>query len=1103
MASVEQKYRKHTHREHILALPDTYIGSIETAPEEAFVVENDTFVLKQLTHFNPGFYKLFDELLVNAHDQVIRLRQRQSEQPVKHISISVSSDNKTITVMNDGEGIDVDMHAEHGVYVPQLIFGELLTSTNYDKEEKKLVGGKNGYGVKLANIFATEFTVEIQDSVRNKKYVQTFRNNMTVIEPPKITSCKKKPYVSVSWTPDFARFKMTEIHPDMLAMFRRRATDLAMTVGKEVKVSWNDTVIKCRDLGVYAGEFMSPDGIKRPVVYAEINERWQIAVTDTPVDKFFQMSFVNGIWTSKGGTHVDYVTNQIVSHFVDYFKSKKKTEVKPSLVKDHLGVFVNCLIENPSFTSQTKETLTTKSAAFGSTCRISEDVLKKLQTKLNLVEDILAAQQQKDGKENKKTDGKKSSKVSGIPKLEDAVYAGTNKSHQCTLILTEGDSAKAMALSGLSQDQRRFYGVFPLRGKVLNVKDTASSKIELTKEIADLKKIIGLESGKRYVDVSQLRYGSILIMTDQDYDGSHIRGLLINLFHELWHELIQIPGFITYMATPIVKATKGAANKTFYTQYEYEQWRASPDSRGWKVKYYKGLGTSTRTEAQEYFKQLNVMQFHYTDASDPAIDLAFNKQRANDRKDWLLGHDPANILVPRSDKVLPYDEFVHRDLIHFSYYNLERSIPNVMDGLKTSQRKILYAAFKRNLRSEIRVAQFAGYVSEHTGYHHGEASLNEAIIGMAQDFVGANNIHWLMPQGQFGTRLEGGKDAASPRYIHTFLNPEISKLVPSEDFPVLTYRDDDGLPVEPHWYAPVLPMILVNGARGIGTGFSTVIPQYDPSVLFDIVSGWLDTQNDALITSAVLTPSYKGFQGTVTRDDKGDYVVAGHWTYEKAKKTLKVRELPVGTWTSDFKARLSAYEENREYVKEFTDLSTDLAVHFDIVLLEDMTEEAMIKAFGLTDKVKLTNMHLFDPDGHIKKYNSPNEILLEFARKRLEVYEQRKEFQLKDLQRRLPYHEQVVKFVTLQTAETPTPDLRRKSRAECDRLLETSGFLKIEESYEYLMKLPVSSFTAETIAKHEKELAELRAEIARLTTLSPADLWRFDLRSWKEIKSKK
>ena len=163
----------------------------------------------------------------------------------------------------------------------------------------------------------------------------------------------------------------------------------------------------------------------------------------------------------------------------------------------------------------------------------------------------------------------------------------------------------------------------------------------------------------------------------------------------------------------------------------------------------------------------------------------------------------------------------------------------------------------------------------------------------------------------------------------------------------------------------------------------------------------------------------------------------------------------------------------------------------------------MIKAFGLTDKVKLTNMHLFDPDGHIKKYNSPNEILLEFARKRLEVYEQRKEFQLKDLQRRLPYHEQVVKFVTLQTAETPTPDLRRKSRAECDRLLETSGFLKIEESYEYLMKLPVSSFTAETIAKHEKELAELRAEIARLTTLSPADLWRFDLRSWKEIKSKK
>jgi DNA topoisomerase-2 len=305
-----------------------------------------------------------------------------------------------------------------------------------------------------------------------------------------------------------------------------------------------------------------------------------------------------------------------------------------------------------------------------------------------------------------------------------------------------------MALSGLTKAQRDMFGVFPLRGKLMNVKDSSASKVELAKEIADLKKIIGLESGKKYKDTSTLRYGSIMIMTDQDYDGSHIRGLLINLFHELWHELMTIPGFLTYMATPIVKATKGKQSKVFYTQYEYDQWKG--EQKGWTVQYYKGLGTSTRDEAKEYFSKVNAVKFAFDDKSDEAIDMAFNKKRADDRKAWLQTYDKA-VLIPPGNSI-PYPEFINKDLIHFSNYNLERSIPNVMDGLKTSQRKILFSALKRNLKSEIRVAQFAGYVSEHSGYHHGEASLNDAIVGMAQDFVGSNNINWLVPQGQFGTQ---------------------------------------------------------------------------------------------------------------------------------------------------------------------------------------------------------------------------------------------------------------------------------------------------------------------------------------------------------------
>lgn len=1058
-------YKKQTHREHILSLPDTYIGSVETADEDVFLREGDAFVPAKAS-INPGFYKLVDELLVNAHDHVVRLRQRKSDNPVKRIEIAC--DGQILSIENDGEPIDVAEHPEHKIWIPQLIFGELLTSTNYDKEEKKLVGGKNGYGVKLVNIFAKQLEISIVDANRKLAYVQSFHNNMTKIDVPKVKASKSKSHVKLTWTPDYQRFGMVDRIPDdMIRFIERRVYDLAMTVGKDVKVTWNGELIKCRTLVDYAKAYGC-----ETVVTENPNDRWAIVIGDTPFDKFFQMSFVNGIWTAKGGTHVDTVVNQVVGHITDYLETKKKTKVKPSLVKDHLAVFVVSLIENPSFSSQTKETLTTKSSAFGSSPRLSEDSLKKVISKLGIVEKLLEAQAAKDTKDNSKTDGKKQTRITGIPKLDDAVFAGTTKSSQCTLILTEGDSAKAMALSGLSQEQRKFYGVYPLKGKVLNVKDTSDSKVEQTKEIAELKKIIGLQSGKKYEDTTTLRYGSILIMTDQDYDGSHIRGLLINLFHELWHELIRIPGFITYMATPIVKATKGKEVKNFYSQYEYEQWKKEHD--GWKVKYYKGLGTSTRDEAREYFTHVNAVKFTYTDGSDEAIDMAFNKQRADDRKAWLQTYDKSTLVPPGME--LPYTDFVNKDLIHFSNYNLERSIPNVMDGLKTSQRKILYAAFKRNLTNEIRVAQFAGYVSEHTGYHHGEASLTEAIIGMAQDFVGANNIAWLVPQGQFGTRIQGGKDSASPRYIHTYLQPMAKKLVPAADFPVLTYRDDDGLPVEPEWYAPVLPMLLVNGARGIGTGYSTYIPPCNPHTLKTMLTNWLNGKPGAL--DQYIPIYFEGFKGLIAGGD----AAIGQWKKLKEGEYL-VTELAPGTWTADYRAWLEK-ELAEGRIKDFTDTSTDTDVH---IVIKGIDDAALQKS--LVFHAKKTNMHAFNHKGVITKYERLNDILIEYADVRLALYEKRRKHEIRALQDQLPYLVNIVRFIEDQISDKPTIELRKKTRSECDAILAQHGFGCIDD----IMKLPVSSFTAEMIAKHNKELATIRSKIAELESATPSQLWLDDL----------
>ena len=1071
MTDLGKQYKKHTHREHILNLPDTYIGSIENCIEELFIVEGESFKEKAISPFNPGFYKLFDELLVNAHDHVVRLRQRNSDNPVKKIDISVEND--TITISNDGESIDVEKHPEYGVYIPQMIFGELLTSTNYDKNEKKLVGGKNGYGVKLVNIFAKKLTITIVDGKRGLKYTQTFEDNMSKIHEPVIKPSKVKPYVEVSWTPDFTRFgwKTPSIPSDLFEVMKRRVFDTAMTVGKEVKVTWCGTPIKFRDLASYAAWYLPND---TTLVTDTPQAGWQLAVADNSFDRAFSISFVNGIWT-RSGKHVDEITSQLVTHICSYLETKKKIKVKPALVRDSLAVFINCEVENPSFSSQTKEVMTTKVS-----CKLPEDFLKKVVTKLNVVTKVLEQQNLKDNKENSKTDGKKSSRITGIPKLDDAVYAGTAKSHECNLILTEGDSAKAMALSGLSQEQRKYYGVYPLRGKVLNVKDTSVKKVEQTEEIANLKKILGLESGKEYTDIRSLRYGKILIMTDQDYDGSHIRGLLINVFHELWHTLFAIPGFITYMATPIVKATKGNKTLPFYTQFDYEEWRKKPESHGWKVKYYKGLGTSTRDEAKEYFKNMNVVGYSYTGKdSDNSIELAFNKQQADDRKDWLKTYSRENIVNATPGSNLTYQEFVDKDLIHFSNYNLERSIPNIMDGLKTSQRKILFSALKRNLKSEIRVAQFAGYVSEHSGYHHGEASLNEAIIGMAQDFVGSNNIPWLVPQGQFGTRLSGGKDSASPRYIHTYLQPHIQQLVPSDDFDCLTYRDDDGLLVEPEWYAPILPMLLVNGCRGIGTGYSTFVPQFNPNVIKDMLLQWLKSGTGL---DRELVPYYKGFKGTISKDVKGDYIVKGVWKVDKNE--VVITELPVETWTSDFRESLDKLA-TEGLIKDYTDTSTDTEVHIKVKLGESI--EPLEKL--LTDKLKLTNMHAFNHKCVIQKYETPNEILKEFANVRLDLYEKRRMFMLKTLREKLPYHENVVRFIKQQCEPTPVPDLRRKSPEECERLLNGEKFIKIKESFDYLLDLPIKSLTLKNAQKHEKDLEDLKTKIKEIEKSTAKEMW--------------
>lgn len=633
--------------------------------------------------------------------------------------------------------------------------------------------------------------------------------------------------------------------------------------------------------------------------------------------------------------------------------------------------------------------------------------------KSGLVESVLTWAKFKAQTDLAKTSGSKKTKLKGIPKLEDANDAGTKNSMNCTLILTEGDSAKSLAVSGLGVVGRDNYGVFPLRGKLLNVREATHKQILENAEINNLIKILGLQYKKKYNsqdDLKLLRYGKLMIMTDQDQDGSHIKGLLINFIHTNWPELLRLK-FLEEFITPIVKATKKGQELSFFSVPEFEEWKSdTPNSHTFNIKYYKGLGTSTSKEAKEYFQNMDrhrILFKYGNETDDDAILMAFSKKCVDQRKEWLTKHMeeckhrklvglPERYLYTKTTKEISYSDFVNLELVLFSNTDNIRSIPCVVDGFKPGQRKVIFTCLKRNDKREVKVAQLAGSVAEMSAYHHGEASLCGTIVNLAQNYVGSNNINLLQPNGQFGTRLSGGKDSASPRYIFTMLSPLARLIFHPHDDPLLNFLDDDNQRIEPEWYIPILPMVLVNGCEGIGTGWSTKIPNHNPR---DVVANLrlMMQGNDP----KPMVPYYKNFKGQIITAGDGRYVTVGNASILDGQK-LEISELPVGTWTQKYKEDTleillhGGGEKIKPIISDYKEYNTDTTVRFVISFLpgefQSLAREdgGFHRAFKLTSSIAITSMHSFDHVSCLRKYDNTMVILKEFFTLRMEYYEKRK-----------------------------------------------------------------------------------------------------------------
>ena len=1068
-----ESVQKLTHIEHILKRPDSYVGPVEQGTEPYWILNGSTFTKKNLK-YSPALLKIFDEILVNAID-----RNSLHPKQVSSISISIDKDMGSVTIENNGPlgGIGVRMHEKEGLWNPELVFGHLLTSTNYDDSQKRIVGGRNGYGAKLANIYSSDFSVIIKDHETKQMYTQSWSKNMTVCDPPKIKKHSgATSSVAITFTPEWKRFGMSKMDDTIYKIFQKRVWDANICTTQNCKVKFNGDILPKQNFEAYA---KMHEGVQD--VASVSGDRWSVCIGPSE-NGLEQVSFVNGLCTMKGGTHVDHVANHIANAIID--DMAKKIKLKPQQVKNAFTIFVKATLENPTFSSQVKSECTSKSPDFGSKFEPPKNFVKNV-LKTGIADELTALSKFKEMKELKKTDGARKSKITGIPKLDDANKAGTAQSGKCTLIVTEGDSAKTLAVSGLSVVGRDHYGVFPLRGKCKNVRDSSVAQLTSNQEFNDLKKILGLQQGKEYTSVSELRYGRLMIMTDADNDGSHIKGLILNMIHYFWPSLLKL-NFVVSMVTPIIKATKGSDTKSFYTDSAFRTWYGS-GKQGWKIKYYKGLGTSTSAEAREYFKKIQdlTVKFDVDTMTDDSIVLAFDKKKADARKSWLLESTAKNadqLEVPYGNvKQLDITDFVHKDLVNFSLADLKRSIAHMADGLKPSQRKVMYSCFQKNLTAEMKVAQLAAFVAEKSAYHHGEVSLAETIVKLANDYTGSNNINLLEPCGQFGTRLMGGKDASQTRYIFTKLTKYARKIFDPKDDAILNYLDDDGRSIEPDFYMPTLPMALVNGTEGIGTGFSCYVPPFKPDDIKENIKRILS--GDEIVP---MRPWFRGFKGKVFKDDGGSWITEGIWRDTGSR--LKVTELPPGRWTQDYKEYLDTLME-KKMITSYTNNSTTEDVDFEIF---GYSGKDLMKDLKMRKTFHTSNMHLFHPTKGIYKYESPEEILRDFVELRLEHYKKRKAHLIDVLEKRAEMCDHKSKFVSMVIEGKLVVFKRKKVELEAEM---SSIFPKIDGNLDYLLNTRTIEYTEERVKALLDEAKQAKDDLEKMLKTSHITMWKNDIKN--------
>ncbi len=1131
------EYESKDLRKHVLDRPGMWIGDVEAAESLEYVAirsHGEYRIRKQQVTVSAALLRIFIEALSNAIDNV-----KESEEagtPCTKIKININEDTGETSVWNDGRVIPIEK--KDGIYLHSMLFGQMLTSSNYNDTKDRTVSGTNGVGVKAVNIMSTMFTVEGADPETMQTLKQTWVSNMGTTKGPVIKKSNAKAlkgFTKVTWFPDFERFELGGYTKDIVSQYTRYIIDAAMLTGK-VAVYLNDERIGVKCLKDYAAMYETPMDIDGEII--EICNTPETQVVITPSTGSETVSFVNGVYTKDGGQHVDAwseallrpLVNKLNKRFDAENKEREKKGEKSKVglnigdVKQYFRIFVVVTVIRPVFNSQDKHLLVKPKAK-----DIPTQPLKTAQVNaickwsvMTFVNAIL------DAKEislvNKSTHKKRG--FTAIEHLTPANKAGTKDSGKCTLILCEGLSAENYCKTALKLNTdidgvcgSDWLGIYPLRGKIMNTQEGSLLKTSKNKVLASIVQAMKLDYEGDYDNdacFKSLNYGKVMIMTDADKDGIHIRGLVINFFLTTFPSLCKRHNysFLTSMETPIVRIVRPKLpDLLIFDEYRKEQFEAENDPTSYKMKYYKGLASSRSEDVAETFNQKRI-EYECDDKAELTMQKCFHPDMSDYRKKWIDNYVPGqgqSLDDAGSAVKLSYTDFCNDVYVTHSVYNAKRMIPHLMDGLVPSRRKVLFSVKKKGLTyggQSFKVERLGSYVAEQSAYHHGEGNLTGVITGMANDYIGGNNIPLLDRDGLFGTRNHGGKDAGQGRYIFTKLDQLTQFIFRKEDDPILNYLKDEGQSIEPEFYVPIIPMALVNGCEGIATGWSCSIPMYNPLDLVQAVRLWIETEGEVIDDEGEssfeeLTPWYREFKGSITFDTKHEkgkprYITEG--VCERLTDSrVRVTELPIGMWTETFKKWTDAKREgdaNTRVIGRVTQQVSDRDVYFEIDELPDGMR-CSVKSMKLTSHLHVSNMSLWGTDHNIRKYPDIHLIIDEFCRVRYDHYVKRKRHQLSTLTVDLTVMLNKKRYITERLNKTLIIEKRPLSDVVDEMIAcgyhQKGGSSDECRGYSYLLDMGDRQRTSEKISALDKEISSTEKRIKVIKKTSEFKMWEQEL----------